>query len=108
MDHTLWRQSEAHLNPNWLDTRRDRPTISFKKRSKEKVFIVKEARVSYGRLKEINMNKINQIKKEIFTSMKMMDTTIKGIKESEEYKIAQAYNQGLRDAMAIFEREMKR
>lgn len=54
------------------------------------------------------MDKINQIKKEIFTSMKMMDITIKGIKESEEYKIAQAYNQGLRDAMAIFEREMKR
>lgn len=57
---------------------------------------------------ENNMDKMNQIKKEIFTSMKMMDTTIKGIKESEEYKIAQAYNQGLRDAMAIFEREMKR
>lgn len=54
------------------------------------------------------MDKMNQIKKEIFTSMKMMDTTIKGVKESEEYKIAQAYNQGLRDAMAIFEREMKR
>lgn len=53
------------------------------------------------------MDKINQIKKEILTSMKMMDTTIKGIKESEEYKIAQAYNQGLRDAMAIFEKEMK-
>ena len=55
----------------------------------------------------INMDKINQIKKEIFASMKMMDTTIKGVKESKEYKIAQAYNQGLRDAMAIFEREMK-
>ena len=54
------------------------------------------------------MDKINQIQKEIFRSMKMMDTTIKGIKESEEYKIAQAYNQGLRDAMAIFKREMKR
>lgn len=53
------------------------------------------------------MDKINQIKKEIFSSMKMMDTTIKGVKESEEYKIAQAYNQGLRDAMVIFEREMK-
>lgn len=53
------------------------------------------------------MDKINQIKKEILTSMKMMDTTIKGIKESEEYKITQAYNQGLRDTMAIFEREMK-
>lgn len=43
------------------------------------------------------MDKMNQIKKEIFISMKMMDTTIKGIKESEEYKITQAYNQGLRD-----------
>jgi hypothetical protein len=53
------------------------------------------------------MDKMNQIKKEILTSMKMMDTTIKGVKESEEYKIAQVYNQGLRDAMAIFEREMK-
>lgn len=54
------------------------------------------------------MNKMNQIKKEILTSMKIMDTTIKEVKEPEEYKIAQAYNQGLRDAMAIFEREMKR
>lgn len=53
------------------------------------------------------MDKMNQIKKEIFTSMKMMDTTIKDVKDSEEYKIAQAYNQGLRDAMVIFEREMK-
>ena len=54
------------------------------------------------------MDKMNQIKKEILMSMKMMDTTTKGIKESEEYKVAQAYNQGLRDAMAIFEKEMKR
>ena len=54
------------------------------------------------------MDKISQIKKEIFVSMKMMDTTIKDVKESEEYKMAQAYNQGLMDAMAIFEREMKR
>lgn len=34
------------------------------------------------------MDKINQIKKEIIISMKMMDTTIKNVKESEEYKIA--------------------
>lgn len=54
------------------------------------------------------LDKISQIKKEILTSMKIMDTSIKNIKESEEYKIAQAYNQGLRDAMTIFEREMKR
>lgn len=54
------------------------------------------------------MDKISQIKREILISMKIMDTTIKDVKESEEYKMAQAYNQGLRDAMAIFEREMKR
>lgn len=59
-------------------------------------------------VEKANMDKISQIKKEIFMSMKMMDTTIKDIKESEEYKMTQAYNQGLRDAMAIFEREMKR
>lgn len=53
------------------------------------------------------MDKIDQIKKKLFTSMKIMDITIKGIEESEEYKIAQAYNQGLRDAMSIFEREIK-
>ena len=34
-------------------------------------------------------------------------TAPKGVKESDEYKMAQAYNQGLRDAMSIFEREMK-
>ena len=54
------------------------------------------------------MDKISQIKREILISMKMMDTTIKDVKESEEYKMAQAYNQGLRDAMAIVVREMKR
>lgn len=79
----------------------------FEKKAQE-TEIAFETRVSYRRLKEINIDKINQIKKEIFTSIKMMDTTIKDIKESEEYKIAQAYNQGLRDAMTIFEREMKR
>ena len=53
------------------------------------------------------MDKISKIKKEIIISMKTMDTTIKNVKESEEYKIVQAYNQGLSDAMAIFEREIK-
>lgn len=56
---------------------------------------------------EVNMTEINQIKKEILMSMRIMDTTIKDIKESEEYKMAQAYNQGLRDAMAIFEKSIK-
>lgn len=56
---------------------------------------------------EVNMTEINQIKKEILMSMRIMDTTIKDIKESEEYKMAQAYNQGLRDAMTIFEKSIK-
>lgn len=56
---------------------------------------------------EININKLKKIKKEIFMSMKIMDTNIKGIKESQDYQLAQAYNQGLRDAMVIFETELK-
>ena len=53
------------------------------------------------------MNKLEQIKKKIFMSMKIMDTSIKGVKESQDYLLAQAYNQGLRDAMSIFETELK-
>lgn len=53
------------------------------------------------------MNKLEQIKKKIFMSMKIMDTSIKGVKESQDYQLAQAYNQGLRDAMVIFETELK-
>lgn len=60
--------------------------------------IIKKAQPAY-------IDNLNKIKKEIVTSMKIMDVTIKGIKESDEYKMAQAYNQGLRDAMSIFERE---
>lgn len=55
----------------------------------------------------MNIDNLNEIKKEIVTSMKIMDVTIKGVKESDEYKMAQAYNQGLRDAMSIFERKIK-
>ena len=55
----------------------------------------------------MNIDNLNEIKKEIVTSMKIMDVTIKGVKESDEYKMAQAYNQGLRDAMNIFERKIK-
>ena len=57
--------------------------------------------------KEAVMNKLEQIKKKIFMSMKIMDTSIKGVKESQDYLLAQAYNQGLRDAMSIFETELK-
>ena len=55
----------------------------------------------------MNIDNLNEIKKDIVTSMKIMDVTIKGVKESDEYKMAQAYNQGLRDAMNIFERKIK-
>lgn len=55
----------------------------------------------------MNIDHLNEIKKEIVASMKIMNATIKSVKESDEYKMAQAYNQGLRDAMSIFEREMK-
>ena len=36
------------------------------------------------------MNKLEQIKKKIFMSMKIMDTSIKGVKESQDYLLAQA------------------
>ena len=35
--------------------------------------------------------------------MKIMDPTIKGIKESLEYKEAAAYNAGIRDAISILD-----
>lgn len=60
-----------------------------------------------GLQKIMNIDHLNEIKKEIVASMKIMDATIKGVKESDEYKMAQAYNQGLRDAMNIFERKIK-
>lgn len=49
---------------------------------------------------------IDEVKKDIFMSMKMFDPTIRGLKESEEYKISQAYNKGLRDALAIFQKHI--
>ena len=52
------------------------------------------------------MAMIDEIKKEIFCSMKFSDTTITGIKETEEYKINQAYNKGLRDALGIFNKHI--
>ena len=55
----------------------------------------------------MNIDNLNEIKKEIVASMKIMDATVKGVKESDEYKMAYAYNQGLRDAISIFERKIK-
>lgn len=53
------------------------------------------------------IDQIDQIKKKLFTSLKIMDITIKSVEEQEEYKITQAYNQGLRDAITIFEKDLK-
>lgn len=37
-------------------------------------------------------------------SMKLFDKTIKGVKDSEEYKLAQAYNDGIRAAIKILDK----
>lgn len=49
------------------------------------------------------INLHNEIKKELLMKMKFMDTTIKGIEESAEYKEAKAYNTGIRDAINILD-----
>lgn len=41
------------------------------------------------------------IKKELFEKIKFMDTTIKGVSDSPEYKDAQLYNRGIRTAVKI-------
>lgn len=41
------------------------------------------------------------IKKELFEKIKFMDTTIKGVSDSPEYKDAQSYNKGIRTAVKI-------
>ena len=51
----------------------------------------------------MKQEEFNKIKKDIFLKLKLMDTTIKGIKESEEYKENNAYNQGMRDVIKILE-----
>lgn len=50
------------------------------------------------------MNNYENIKKELLMEMKMTDTTIKGIKESEEYAFNSAFNSGIRSALKILEK----
>lgn len=45
-----------------------------------------------------------EISKELFIKIKLMDTTIKGITESQQYKENSLYNQGIRDAIHILDR----
>lgn len=54
------------------------------------------------------MSVIDDVTKDVFTKLHLMDRTIKGIEESEEYKLAQEYNKGLRDALAIFKKHMEK
>lgn len=53
---------------------------------------------------EIKKIDTREIKKELFMSMKLLDKTIKGVKDSEEYKLAQAYNDGIRTAIKILDK----
>lgn len=49
----------------------------------------------------IMANLFESIKKELFEKIKFMDTTIKGVSDSPEYKDAQSYNRGIRTAVKI-------
>lgn len=53
---------------------------------------------------EIKKIDAKEIKKELLMSMKLFDKTIKGVKDSEEYKLAQAYNDGIRAAIKILDK----
>lgn len=64
----------------------------------------------------MNANEFSKIQAELFLGMKLVDTTVSPeIKETAEYKCAQAYNKGIRDCLAALkkhceqqeEREMK-
>ena len=54
------------------------------------------------------MSVIDDVTKDVFMKLHLMDRTIKGIEESEEYKLAQEYNKGLRDALTIFKKHMEK
>lgn len=50
---------------------------------------------------DIMADLFESIKKELFEKIKFMDTTIKGVSDSPEYKDAQLYNRGIRTAVKI-------
>ena len=43
----------------------------------------------------------DELKKNMLIKLKMMDTTIKGVKDSEEYKLSQEYNAGVRACLEL-------
>lgn len=53
--------------------------------------------------KIIMSNIYNEIRKELFMKMKFMDTTIKRVTESTEYKEVSIYNDAIRDAIKILD-----
>lgn len=46
------------------------------------------------------------IRKELLLKMKLSDTTIKGISDSQEYKENCAYNQAIRDVIRILQEKV--
>lgn len=44
-----------------------------------------------------------KMKKELFEQLKLMDTTIKDISDSQEYRDAQSYNAGIRTAIKVLD-----
>lgn len=55
-------------------------------------------------LKQVNKMtnaEFDKIRKELLLKMKFLDTTIKGVSESQEYKEVSAYNHAIRDVIDI-------
>lgn len=51
----------------------------------------------------MQLQEFEQIKRELITKMKFMDTTLKGVKDSIEYKENSAYNSAIRDCIKLLE-----
>ena len=45
-----------------------------------------------------------KIKKELLLKMQFLDTTIKGVSESQAYKEGAEYNRGIRDAINVLKK----
>ena len=52
----------------------------------------------------MQLQEFEQIKRKLMTKMKFMDTTLKGVKDSIEYKENSAYNSAIRDCIKLLEK----
>ena len=52
------------------------------------------------------LTEFENIRKELLLKMKLSDTTIKGISDSQEYKEKCAYNQAIRDVIKILQEKV--